>query len=223
MAHEIRTPVAVIDAALQSLRVLDDKATPERAQRHDRIARAVSRMSALTELALAQDRLEVANWTQDLAPLNLAVLTHDVVGMIAGSAEQRVAIAAGHDLCEVQADERMLRYALMNLIDNALKYSPAGTPVSVEIGNATHDGRAGCHWSIADQGRGIRAGDHERVFQKYYRAEDVAESPGLGLGLYLVAQIVARHGGWVHAVAAPPNTGARFECWLPCTQQEVRA
>jgi signal transduction histidine kinase len=223
MAHEIRTPVAVIDAALQSLQVLDPEPTRERAQRHDRIARAVARMNALMELALTQDRLEVANWKQDLAPLNLATLTRDVVGLIGASAESRVSIEVRDDLCDIQADERMLRYALVNLIDNALKYSPASTQVSVSIEEADRDGRRGCLWSIVDHGRGIRAGDHERIFHKYFRAADVSESPGLGLGLYLVGQIVARHGGRVRAVASPPGKGARFECWLPCSQQEARA
>lgn len=222
MAHEIRTPVAIIDAALQSLQVLDAQPTPERAQRHERIARALARMNALTELALAQDRLEVADWTQNVAPLNLATLTHDVLGTIGGAAESRVSVQAPDDLCEVQADERMLRYALVNLIDNALKYSPPAAPVSVSIEEMAHDGRPGCRWVVVDQGRGIRAGDHERVFHKYFRAADATELPGLGLGLYLVAQIVARHGGWIRATATPAGAGARFECWLPCAQQEAR-
>src|SRR5690606_900518 len=122
-----------------------------------------------------------------------------------------------------QADERMLRFALLNLLDNALKYSPLSMPVGVRIAPAAHDGRPGCRWTVEDRGRGIPAGDHERIFQKYFRSHEVSEKPGLGLGLYLVRQIVQRHRGWVRAVPRPPGEGACLECWLPCRSQEPAA
>lgn len=216
LAHEFRTPVAVVDAAVQSLRLLDEHATPERIQRHERIARAVVRMNTLMELTLTRDRLEVSRWEQAPSPVNLAALTREVVDMAGAAAEERVRIDAVADLVEVQADERMLRFALLNLVDNALKYSPQGSPVDVMIAPSQRDGHAGCTWTISDQGRGLSAVDSERVFARYFRVGEASDAPGIGLGLYIVKQIVERHHGRVVAVPTPPHcSGARFECWLP--------
>ncbi len=215
IAHEIRTPVAVIDAALQSLQVLDEHPTPERLLRHQRIGRAVQRMNTLMELALTQDRLEVSEWTQRLAAVDLAALTKDVLANHGPMAESRVTLHPGSGLCTVQADERMLRFALLNLVDNALKYSPRNAQVEISIEPLERDGVAGCVWRIDDRGPGIPEVDRERVFQKYFRAAETTGTPGLGLGLYIVRQIVQQHGGQVAALLRPTGMGTRFECWLP--------
>ena len=222
IAHEIRTPVAVIDAALQSLRVLDEEPTPERQLRHERIGRAIERMNTLMELALAQDRLEVDTWSQRLSSVDLAALTRDLTEGMTGRSGERITVTADAS-CAVQADERMLRFALINLMDNALKYSPRDTPVAISIENQSRDGVAGSVWRIDDRGPGIPPGDRERVFQKYFRAGETTGAPGLGLGLYIVRQIVKRHHGHVVALSGPGGTGTRFECWLPCTPKEPPA
>ncbi|WP_170130773.1 sensor histidine kinase [Sphaerotilus hippei] len=219
IAHEIRTPVAIIDAAVQSLEVLDEQATPERTRRYERIVRAVQRMSSMLELALAQDRLEVADWHKDLGEVSLEALTHEVIQTLGAASEARVVLTVDPACTPIQADGRMLRFALLNLIDNALKYSPKGSSVSIDLLDSEQAGRPGCLWVIRDQGRGIAESDHERIFQKYFRAAETSESPGLGLGLYLVRHILKRHDGWVRAVA-PAGRGACFECWLPRRQRE---
>ncbi|MCK7491495.1 MAG: sensor histidine kinase [Comamonadaceae bacterium] len=215
LAHEIRTPVAVIDAARQSLQVLDEQPTPERMLRHERIERAVQRMKTLMELALAQDRLEVSTWTHHLSAIDLVGLTKDVVPSLGPLAEERVSLHAFAGPCIVRGDERMLRFALLNLVDNALKYSPRDTPVTVSVEPAERGGTAGCLWRVDDLGQGIPEADLERVFHKYFRAAEATGTPGLGLGLYIVRQIVTRHHGSVVAAPGPSGTGTRFECWLP--------
>lgn len=219
IAHEFRTPIAIIDASMQSLRLLDPAAPPERVSRHQRIARAIDRMSDLLELALTRDRLDVSAWQQNFAPVDLALLTRDTVTAHGPAAERLVRIQAPNDLPTLEADGRMLGYALLNLIDNALKYSPRDKPVDVMIKIASHENRPGLQWTVLDQGRGITAAQADRVFEKYFRAGENAEVPGIGLGLYLVRQIIARHQGWVRAVVAGPGNGGCFECWLPLAQQ----
>lgn len=216
LAHEIRTPLAVIDASMQSLALLDEAVTPERAKRHLRIGRALERLGHLVEMVVTRNRLDVSQWTQQLAPLDLAALTRATVLDLGDEAVARIDVHAEAGLAPLIGDERMLGYALQNLLDNALKYAPTLTPVQVRILSATgRDDRAGLRWSVHDQGPGIRASDAEKVFQKYFRAGDAAEVPGLGLGLYLVRQIIERHGGRVWVEAAGAGAGCCLACWLP--------
>ncbi|WP_251971899.1 sensor histidine kinase [Sphaerotilus microaerophilus] len=216
LAHEIRTPVAVIDAALQSLQMLDEQPTPERALRHDRIGRALNRLTQLVDLAMARDRLDVAQWSESQLPTDLVAMTHEALDSLGPVAQSRVQVHAPEDLPKLRADARMLRYALLNLVDNALKYSPPDCPVVVDMAVASDAaGTPGLRWCVRDQGIGIREVDAERVFDKYFRAGETAQIAGMGLGLYLVRQIVSRHRGTVRVLPVHDQRGACIECWLP--------
>jgi two-component system, sensor histidine kinase LadS len=219
IAHEFRTPISIVDASLQSLRLLDQNAPVERQSRHDRISRAVARLNDLLELVLTRNRSDVSVWTRSISTVDLEVVTRDAIDIVGPRAATRFAVTVRDDTPDLQADERMLRYALLNLIDNALKYSPRGSRIDISIKPLVFEGRDGVHWSILDQGWGIPAADRERVFEKYYRVGERSDVAGLGLGLFLVRQIVQRHEGWVKAVAGEPGNGACFDCWLPRQQQ----
>ncbi len=224
IAHEVRTPVAIIDAALQSLRLLDEDVTPERARRHDRIERALGRMGDLVEMVLTRDRLDVSSWSCEMVPVEPLQVTRDAVATLGATAESRVVLQAQEPLPRVLADERMLRYALLNLIDNALKYSPGEARVQVRLGPAVQGGRVGCLWTVLDQGAGVAASEQDRIFEKYYRSPRAADTPGLGLGLYLVRQIFERQGGRVRAIPAVAGLpGGCFEAWLPTRSAEPGA
>ena len=219
IAHEFRTPISIVDASLQSLRLLDENAPVERQSRHDRISRAVARLNDLLELVLTHNRSDVSVWTRSISTVDMEVVTRDAIDIVGPRAAARFAVTVRDDTPDLQADERMLRYALLNLIDNALKYSPRGSRIDISIKPLVFDGREGAQWSILDQGWGIPAADRERVFEKYYRVGERSDVAGLGLGLFLVRQIVQRHEGWVKAIAGEPGNGACFDCWLPCQQQ----
>lgn len=219
IAHEFRTPISVVDASLQSLRLLDQDAPPERSSRHDRISRAVVRLNDLLDLVLTRNRSDVSVWTRSISSVNLETVTRDAIDIIGFGAVQRIAVAVWGDAPDLLADERMLRYALLNLIDNALKYSPRGSRVDISIKPLVSEGREGVLWSILDQGWGIPATDRERIFEKYYRVGERSDVAGLGLGLFLVRQIVQRHDGWVAAVVGEPGNGACLDCWLPLQQK----
>jgi signal transduction histidine kinase len=219
IAHEFRTPISIVDASLQSLRLLDENAPVERQSRHDRISRAVARLNDLLELVLTHNRSDVSVWTRSISTVDMEVVTRDAIDIVGPRAAARFAVTVRDDTPDLQADERMLRYALLNLIDNALKYSPRGSRIDISIKPLVFDGREGVQWSILDQGWGIPAADRERVFEKYYRVGERSDVAGLGLGLFLVRQIVQRHEGWVKAIAGEPGNGACFDCWLPCQQQ----
>ncbi len=219
IAHEFRTPISVVDASLQSLRLLDQDAPPERTSRHDRISRAVARLNDLLDLVLTRNRSDVSVWTRSISSVNLETVTRDAMDIIGAGAVQRIVVAVRGDTPDLMADERMLRCALLNLIDNALKYSPRGSRVDISIKPLVSEGREGVLWSILDQGWGIPATDRERIFEKYYRVGERSDVAGLGLGLFLVRQIVQRHEGWVTAVVGEPGNGACLDCWLPLRQK----
>ena len=109
----------------------------------------------------------------------------------------------------------MLRFALLNLFDNACKYSPPGTPVRVQIEAAA----GGVTWRVADDGPGIPPGMDEKIFEKYVRLGASGNQAGLGLGLYLARHIVERHGGTLQ-VETGRAKGACFVCCLPAPHGE---
>jgi signal transduction histidine kinase len=120
--------------------------------------------------------------------------------------------------CPVVADPDRLDQVLGNLIENALKYSPAGGTVRVTVERA--DG--GARVSVADDGIGLPAGAAETIFTPFGRATNAAESgiSGLGLGLYIGRSFVERHGGRIWAESAGENRGTTLSFWLPAEQGE---
>jgi len=116
----------------------------------------------------------------------------------------------------VQADYTQLEMVIVNLVENALKYSPAGTPLTIS-GGADH-GQA--EIAVRDQGPGVPPGDEQKVFRKFYRAAAGREAPGgTGLGLAICQAIVEAHDGRI-GVRRPPEGGAEF--WFRVPLAEMR-
>ena len=217
IAHEIRTPVAVIDAATQMLARTDSNAEPSRVERYERVRRSVARLTALLDVAVTQAAINLAKWQPEPVPIDTEAFTKDVVLLIGNPAAARVRVEVPEPLPELQGDTRTLRFAILNLIDNACKYSPADKPVKVSLRPHRSNQSEGILWRIEDQGAGVPAGMEEQIFDKHVRVTDgVGSDPqsGLGLGLYLCRHIVERHGGWVQAERGR-SQGACFTCWLP--------
>lgn len=215
ISHEIRTPIAVIDAASESLRLLDDGNTgtrQDRQRRYDRIHQAVQRMKMVMELSVVQAENERLPF--ELRFFDLTWLTHDIIELSGDEALQRVEFDSPDEDVTVQADLQLVRFALLNLLSNALKFSPAHSPIRIRVHNADTAQRRGVQWVVEDQGRGIPAGMEQAIFDKFYRGDQPDKPPGMGLGLFLVASIAARHGGHVKAENIAPQ-GARFSLWLP--------
>lgn len=213
ITHEVRTPVALIDAAAHSLRLLDaDGADPAlRGSRYTNIRNAVGRMKALMELAEMHGRLAPGEQAYLAVPFDLRGLTGDVVNALDPQAATRVAVEEGGDaLPPLLGDTRLLYFSLLNLLDNALKYADPGTPIRVGIAAE----KGGVAWRIGDQGRGVPSDMAEAIFEKYHRLDEAANQPGLGLGLPLARQIVERHGGHLRLDLAWRG-GAGFVIWLP--------
>jgi signal transduction histidine kinase len=110
----------------------------------------------------------------------------------------------------VRGDPERLRQIFGNLIDNAVKYSPAGRPVEVRVAQSN----GAVIVSVTDHGPGIRAADQRLIFEKFGRVAAGNSKPGSGLGLYIARSIAETHGGTV-AVSSAPGRGSTFTVKLP--------
>lgn len=217
ITHEIRTPIAVIDAATQSLRLLDAQPPPERQTRYDRISRAARRLGLLLELALNQVR--PGSTIEHRRHCDLIELSYDVVGQLEPQGSQQINVWMALESAPTSGNPDLLRFVLINLLDNACKYSPPLSLVDVEVFAETRDDRAGFCWVVADRGPGVAPAERAAIFEKYYRASEESATAGLGLGLYIARQIVSQCGGTLACIEPVGGVGARFECWLPAAAQ----
>jgi len=216
VSHEFRAPLAVIAAAADNLSLSPAAGANDVRLRAAKIQRTAKRMSRLIDNVLIGDRLDAwqAPYTAKAA-LDLNEVLSAVEAGADGDAAVRVSFAFG-DAAPVRGDRNLLEIAVLNLIQNAMKYSPAGSPVTVRL--STHQALA--YVDVADQGTGVPPDDHERIFMKYYR---VAGHPmtGSGLGLYIAREIARRHGGDL-ALLKSDGSGSTFRLSLPLDSAGVR-
>jgi two-component system OmpR family sensor kinase len=221
-SHELRTPLTTIRGFAELYRqgAARDPAELDRLMR--RIEDQAARMGLLVEDLLLLARLDTER-PLDHQPVDLLALAAEAVNDARAVApDRRIELVLGGDggdhdsVLVVLGDDRRLRQVLANLVNNALTHTPAGSPIEVRVGTSTLDGRPGVAVEVVDHGPGLAPEQAERVFERFYRA-DPARSPadgGSGLGLSIVAALVAVHGGTV-AVDSVPGRGARFRVVLP--------
>ena len=170
-----------------------------------------NRMGRLAQDLVTLARMENGAGSLQRAPLDLSVLLRSVVERFQPQAAQagvQLELALG-DLPALVADGDRLVQVFANLLDNAIKYSPAGGRVTVE---ARRQASAAVEIRVADTGKGIPPAERERIFQRFYRAD--ATRPGAGLGLTIARQIVVAHGGSIQVENNPPH-GSLFSVILP--------
>jgi len=210
VSHEFRMPLSIIGGAAQVLE-LYTAGQPEPGEEVAKIGRAVHRMSDLIDVCLADDRLTSAVAALQVRPMDLAVLVEDICrekAELGGPERLRLTIGAR---MTITADPAMLRVAVSNLVDNALKYSPANSgPVRISLASGPSEARI----TVTDHGPGIPADEADRVFEKFYRSPSATGTRGAGLGLYIVKQIVESHGGHVQVRPGSPG-GSEFVIALP--------
>jgi signal transduction histidine kinase len=213
VSHELRSPMASV---IGSARTLEQRWRELTAEQREAflalIAHETSRLADLIGDVLDTSRIEAGTFSYSFADVDLAQLVRDSAAA-AGHAQDEVAVEAivRDQLPPVRGDRDRLRQVLVNLIDNAVKYSPPGDEVRVEAENA--DGRVVIE--VRDRGPGISP-EHQRViFEKFGRV-NVGEhaKPGTGLGLFIARSIAEAHGGALE-VRSAPGRGATFRLSLP--------
>jgi len=145
-------------------------------------------------------------------PLDLAALCRRLVDEVLSTTDGRCPIGFSTSGLphEVMADERLLRHILLNLLNNAVKYSPDAQPVAFRA--SVEDGSLRFH--ISDQGIGIPEEDLPSLFEAFRRGSNVGQTPGTGLGLVIVKQSVGLHGGEI-SVDSSPGSGTAFTITIP--------
>lgn len=213
ITHELKTPLAVIDASTQALARLTKSDNQAAIWRYDRIQRAVRRIERLVDQFLTADKVDNIQ-----GPLLLSHL--DVVKLLHGVAESSL---CEPDRLKIQVPEKLtlladaahLRLALSNLVDNALKYSPPHSPIGLSAQSCHRNGAPGVEIMVTDEGPGVPDDELDKIFTRYKRGADVGHIPGAGLGLYLVRRIVEKHHGHVHCLPRAGEGGGAFNLWLP--------
>ncbi|HEY3463084.1 MAG TPA: ATP-binding protein [Gaiellaceae bacterium] len=214
-SHELRTPLAAVYGAARTLRRTDIEIPEEQRDRFlEIIVSETERLTAIvSQILLAgqleEGRVDVATVATDLSPLVESVLESArlrVPEQIELRLEQNGSPAIA------LADEDKLRQVLVNLLDNAIKYSPDGGDVAVELDG----GHGRVRLTVRDRGLGIPPGEQERIFEKFSRLDPALTRGvgGSGLGLFISRELVSRMGGSL-SVRSEPGEGAAFVVDLP--------
>lgn len=209
--HELKTPLATISLLLESLR--EDRVPAQKRKRYltnglleaERLERGLQ--NVLQAAGLRSARSHAVKTRGDLAEdVREAV---DAMQARADAADIALTVEAA-DGIETLRDGPALQLVLRNLLDNSIKFSPAGTTVRVGV-----EAQAGvAQLRVRDEGRGLDAQEQERAFHPFWRGDDEA-SGGTGLGLHLVHELVEAHGGEVQAVSRGRGQGSTFVVRLP--------
>ena len=220
VAHEFRTPLAILEAALENLRLCPTVST--QSARLDRMQRATTRLVQLTDNCLADARLSSRDLQADRQNAELLPVIYTAATVVDLSLNHYL-----HVICEGQTvgpqspspvlfiDSGLLCIAIANLLDNSVKYSASGE-IRIEIYRL----QKGFEIRIGDRGPGIAPEQVEHIFERYRRGETHTTTPaGTGLGLYVARQIIQAHGGEL-CLAKNTADGCEFALTLPLDGQQ---
>jgi two-component system sensor histidine kinase KdpD len=212
ISHDLRSPLAVLAGAAESLARTDSNLTDDaRRELAATIHEQALHMSGLTGNVLDMARLETGAVQPNRQWHAFDEITGSVIAQMRARLEGR---CVGVELTDcaplVWCDSVLIGQVLTNLLDNAVKYTPAGSPIeiraTVDAGELTV--------TVADRGPGLAEGEAERLFEKFYRTKTEGATGGAGLGLAICRAIVEMHGGRMGAENRPGG-GARFTFVLP--------
>ena len=214
VSHELRAPMASVVGSAETLRQRWREITPD--QRESFLALISSeteRLAALVGDVLDTSRIEAGTFTYRFDDVDLGALVRDSVAGVS-TAQDEVAVSAeiGGELPSVRGDRDRLQQVLTNLIDNAVKFSPAGEKVTV----SAFQENSRVQIEVADRGPGVPAEQQRVIFEKFGRAHTKGSpgTPGTGLGLFIARSIAEAHGGTLEVWSAPEQ-GATFTLSLP--------
>ena len=225
VSHELRTPLATIKASVTGLlepRAVWDEAT--RAECLHAVNRETDRLSAVVNNLLDLSRLDAGAWRPHKDWCDMAEIVGTVLDRLPDAQAARVKVALADDLPLVRADYTQVALVLTNLLENAAKYTPTGSPIhlSAILDHTGQDGSPHVTLTVRDFGSGITPGEEERLFERFYRGQAHSDGPahGTGLGLALCRAVVQAHGGriWAGNVRAGEPRGAVFSLSLPLNE-----
>ncbi len=213
MSHDLKTPLAAIRLANSMLRNYGDRSTPEeKLESYDTIDQQVEHLSELISDVMTISRQDFTGAELNREVVDLETYCRDIIEelQLAYRMKRRFDFKGLDRRVEAFIDAKLMRRALTNLLTNAIKYSPEGAPITMELAYA--DGQATI--KVSDQGIGIPEADLQHLFEPFNRASNVGGIQGTGLGLAIAKQSVDLHGGTI-SVASTLGNGTTFTIMLP--------
>lgn len=214
-AHELKTPLTSVKAAAQMLlRRYERQGTLEWAQAErglQAIERQTDRMTRLITHLLDTARLQIGRITLEPALTNVTELVQEVVEQTTVRLKPDQIVLLAPEQVWASVDRLRVEQVMTNLLDNAIKFSPAGEHIDVDISCPTNES---VRLAVRDHGIGVAPQHRAHLFERFYQAHAISNQSGLGLGLYISREIIELHGGTI-TVDFPPDGGTCFVVTLP--------
>jgi two-component system phosphate regulon sensor histidine kinase PhoR len=213
VSHELRTPLAGMKAIVETLR---DGALNDQAVAADFLNRLDTEVDGMTQMVaelIELSRIETGGIKLKLEPVSLNELVKEVVARLGPQADrQQIALSTrlAADLPEVPADRERMRQVIVNIVHNAIKFTPRGG--GVVVSTSRRDGSLVAE--VSDTGIGISADDLPHIFERFFKADRSRATSGTGLGLAIAKHAVQSHGGSIW-VKSEPGKGSTFSFSLP--------
>jgi len=219
VSHELKTPIGALGLLAETMAATDDARVVQ--QLADRVVREADRLSRIVDDLLDLSQIE-AQEAPSRAPIPVRLLVSESVDLVQAAADLAdvpILVTPQPPDIELACDRRQMRSALMNLLDNAIKYSGPREPV--EIGARLEGDRVAL--VVRDHGIGIPTRDLERIFERFYRVDRARsrETGGTGLGLAIVRHVAQAHGGDV-SVESREGEGSLFTLHVPISNGSAR-
>lgn len=218
-SHELRTPLTSLRGFLHLLGQRLRKQEDQQALAYlERVNRQVTRLSKLVTDLLDISRMQTGQLDYSMEPFQLDALAREVVEAVQeGTASHRIQLE-GQTCASVLGDADRVGQVLINLLTNAIRYSPNAARIIVRLSADQTDASV----SVQDFGPGIAREHQQKIFERYYQVSDSSHQPfaGLGIGLYLASEIIKRHHGTIR-VESVPGRGSTFSFTLPIQKKKV--
>ncbi len=209
ISHQTKTPIANVLLYAQLLE--EQELTDEGRACAASLEEQAKKLQLLIESLVKISRLETGILALHPAPGPLAPMLEEAAAQFAlRAAEKGVSLTLNSTDATAVFDAKWTEEAVCNLLDNAIKYTPAGGSITVEVISY----EMFCRIDVTDTGPGIPEAEQARIFGRFYRSAAVSQEPGVGIGLYLARQIAEGQGGYVK-VFSKPEKGAKFSLYLP--------
>ncbi|MFN2465574.1 MAG: sensor histidine kinase [Candidatus Dormibacteria bacterium] len=216
-SHELKTPITAIKAMAELMTTYDLGEKQRTEMLHD-IYRQAERLELLIREILDASHIDTGRVPLHIASVDVRTLVDEVLRELEAQFEgHEIRVEVDDSVPAVTADEAKLRQVVVNLLTNAIKYSPNGEPITIEASSASDMVRV----AVRDQGIGIRETDMARLFKKFTRIPDPStrKVPGTGLGLYIVKGLVELQGGRID-VTSEYGKGSTFAFTMPVARED---
>lgn len=210
VAHELKTPLTSVKGLAQLLAQFD-LSNAERNRVAQMVVTETARLAQMVDALLDLERLRLREHDKDAKPLDFSALCADRADYLQAGTQRTISLDIVPRL-SILGDKALLDRMVENLVSNAFKFSPDGTPVRITLRQSTSHAVL----EIEDQGPGVPMEERTQIFGRFARGSAQGAAPGLGLGLALVAEVVSWHRGSVEADEGPKG-GSLFRVRLPLT------